>query len=170
MIKIIIQVTKIIVAVILAVVMQSCGNNYDFDRSTVSGNNNVTTEKRNIEGTFNSIQAKNGLDIIIEQGNSIIVQVEADENLHAHIFTEVKDNVLTVYTDANFVKTKSQKVYIQLPEINSIKSSSGASVKSVNELKSEKLSLDSSSGSEIDIFVKTMSLNCVKASAKTAKK
>lgn len=164
MIKVIIQVTKIIVAVILAIIIQSCGNNYDFNRESINGTNNVTTVKRNIQGNFTSIEAKNGLDVIIEQGSSIIVQVEADDNLHSHIFTEVKDSVLIVYTDANFVKTKLQKVYIQLPHLNSIKSSSGAAVKSANELKCEKLTLDSSSGSEMDVFIKVKNLNCESSS------
>jgi hypothetical protein len=164
MIKIIVQVTKVIVAVILAIIIQSCGDNYDFDRDTISGNKNVTSVKRNINGIFTSIEAKNGLDVIIEQGNTTIIQVDADDNLHSHIFTEIKDNVLIVYTDANFVKTKLQKVYIQLPEISSIKSSSGATVKSVNELKCKTLRLDSSSGSEMSVFVNTNKLNCESSS------
>lgn len=164
MIKIFIQVTKIIIATILAIFMQSCGSDFNFNRETIDGNGNVTTVKRNINGSFTSIEAKNGLDVLIEQGNSTLIQIEADENLHSHIFTEIKNNVLIIHTDANFVKSKMHKVYVQLPEVKSIKSSSGAFVKNIGELKSPLLSLDSSSGSTIELEVYTENLNCESSS------
>ncbi|NJM79071.1 MAG: DUF2807 domain-containing protein [Flavobacterium sp.] len=163
MIKIIIQITKIVIAIVTALLFQSCING-SWNKETISGNGNVATTTRTVTNNFNAVHAKTGLDIRIEQGNTTKIEVQADENLQEHIFTEVKNGILTIYSDANILNSEAQKVYITVPNLNKIKSSSGANVKSENKLNFEKLVLDSSSGSLIEIEVASQSLSCESSS------
>lgn len=159
MIKLIVQITKLVVATLLVLLLNSCGN-----FNGISGDGNVVTTKRAITESFTSIEAKTGLDVVIEQGNSELISVEADENLQDHIKTEIKNGVLTVYCDASIMKSSAQKVYVRAKDISSIKSSSGASVTTANEIVSPQLQLDSSSGSEMDISVSSNELSCESSS------
>lgn len=163
MIKLIIQITKVIIAIVTTLLFQSCVN-MNWDKETISGNGNVTTATRTMNTSFNAVHAKTGLDVRIEQGNTTKIEVQADENLQDHIFTEVKDGILSVYADVNIRSSEAKKVYITVPELYEIKSSSGASVKSENKLNFEKLELDSSSGSLIEIEVASKSLSCESSS------
>lgn len=104
------------------------------------------------------------MDVVIEQGKTELISVEADENLQDHIKTEIKNGVLTVYCDASIMKSKAQKVYVRTKDISSIKSSSGASVTTVNEIITPQLQLDSSSGSEMNISVSSNELSCESSS------
>ena len=164
MIKLIIQVTKVIVAIIVTMFFQSCINS-NWTRDSISGNGKVATISRTVNNDFNAVHAKTGLDVRIEQGNTIKIEVQADENLQDHIFTEVKGGILSVYTGVNINNSEAQKVYITVPNLYEIKSSSGANVKSENKLNFEKLELDSSSGSLIEVEVQSNSLSCESSSA-----
>lgn len=154
MIKLIIQITKIIITTILGFLMFSCGN-----FNSISGNGNVVTTNRNVPN-FTSIEAKTGLEVILEQSNVTNVKVEADDNLQEHIFTEVENGVLKIYCDANFYKSDARKVYVKSPVYNGIYASSGASIESQNTIKSQNLAVESNSGSEITLKVETQKLFC----------
>lgn len=154
MIKLIIQITKIIITAILGLLMFSCGN-----FNSISGNGNVITTERNVPN-FTSVEAKTGLEVIVEQSNVTEVKVEADDNLQEHIFAEVENGILKVYCDANIYKSDARKVYVKSPVFNGITSSSGASVESLNTIKSKNLVIESSSGSEITLKVDTQKLFC----------
>ena len=159
MIKIIIEFSKLLVALLLVVVLHSCGN-----FNGISGNGNVETTKRAVTESFSAIEAKTGLDVIIEQGNTTSILVEADQNLQNHIITKIENGVLIIYCDASIVNSTAQKVYVQVEDINAIKSSSGATVTTKNGITAPQLLLESSSGSEIDITVSSEELTCESSS------
>ena len=54
--------------------------------------------------------------------------VEADENLHEYILTEVRDGILNVYTDANIREAERKRVYVTMKEIKSIRTTSAGDV------------------------------------------
>ena len=61
----------------------------------VKGSRNVKTEQYDLSG-FHSIQAKGDLEIGILKGNRPMVEIEADDNLHDLIQTDVIDGVLYI--------------------------------------------------------------------------
>ncbi|MEZ4786710.1 MAG: head GIN domain-containing protein [Flavobacterium haoranii] len=154
MIKLIIQLTKIIVATLIALFMNSCVN-----FNSISGDGNVTTSKRKVTN-FTAVDANTGLEVVIKQGNNFFVEVEADSNLQDHIKTEVENNTLKVYCDQNIYKSSARKVYIEMPVVQAISTSSGASLESQNTIVSDILKLDSSSGSEMKLTIKSQKLTC----------
>ncbi|VXC23184.1 conserved hypothetical protein [Flavobacterium sp. 9AF] len=163
MTKFILQITKMIVTILAVLLLQSCMNS-NWNRETLKGNGTVVEVNRTIDMPFNAIAAQTGLEVIIRQDNNVSVKVEADENLQDHIFTEVKDGELKIHTDVNILNCKAKKIYVCLPNLNKISSSSGASVSSEKELNFENLELESSSGSLIDIVIKSNTLSCESSS------
>lgn len=158
MTKLILQATKILIALITALLIFSC-NSFN----GIKGNGTVTIETRETS-KFEGVKAKTGLNVTLEQGPNFLVEVEADENLQEHIFAEVKDGILSVYSDVNIYSAEAKKVTIQAPHFNTIHASSGASIHSASTIIASDLDVDTSSGSSINISVKAKNLNCESSS------
>ncbi|WNH09525.1 head GIN domain-containing protein [Thalassobellus suaedae] len=150
---------KIIVATILSLSLLSC--NFDINmNSGVRGNGNVQTEERIIDGAFTTIKATEGLDVYLTQDHNESILVEADENLHELIITEVIDGVLKIHTKKNIGRATSKKVIVNFKAISSIISTSGSDVYSTNTINAEELKLKTTSGSDMTLEVNTSVLNC----------
>jgi hypothetical protein len=149
--------SKLIIATILGLLMTSCNFNIN---SGVRGNGNVTTEEREINDHFNEIEVSRGLDVYLTQGISEGIMVEADENLHDIIMTEVHNNILKIYAEENISYSKSQKIYVNFKELTKITSTSGSDVFSKNTIKADHLELKTTSGSDMSLDVETNSINC----------
>ena len=121
-------------------------------RKSVSGNGNVVTKERKTE-QFTGIKVSSGIDVYLKQGDNLSLTVEADENLHEYILTEVRDGVLNVYTDANIREAERTRVNVTIKEINSVKASSAGDVFGQTPLKTETLDLSVSSAGDIKLEV-----------------
>lgn len=121
-------------------------------RKTVHGNGNVVTKERKAED-FTGIKVSSGIDVYLKQGNNMSITVEADENLHEYILTEVRNGVLNVYTDANIRESEMKRVYVTMKDINSISTTSAGDVVGETPVKSDRLELSASSAGDIKLEV-----------------
>jgi len=126
----------------------------------VSGNGNVVTADRNISSDFNQIKVSQGLDLYITQSNDVSLSIEADENLHDLIMTDVENNILRIYSSENIKRASSKKIMLNINDISSIKATSGSNIYSTNTIKEDDLELASTSGANIKLDVKTQTLDC----------
>ena len=147
---------RIIITSILGIIMLSC--NLPFGLG-IDGNRNVVTEDRSISSDFESIKVSQGLDLYITQSNDVSLSVEADENLHELIMTEVDGNVLRIYTTENIRRAASRRINLSISDISSIKATSGSDVFSTNTIEVDELELNCTSGADIKMDVKTETLN-----------
>lgn len=139
----------------IALVLVSCEFN------GITGSGNVTTEKRNIEGNFTSIKAGKGLDIVLEQSQETEVTVVADDNLQKHITTEVLNGVLVISSKYNsYRNVKMKKVIVKMSVIEKIEISSGAHFEARNTIRSQDLSIESSSGATINLNIEAKKTTC----------
>ncbi|WP_370029871.1 head GIN domain-containing protein [Flavobacterium sp. 28YEA47A] len=153
---------KLIIALLFALFFSSC--RYTNER-TITGNGNVRVETRNVTD-FKGINVSNALEVEVEQGDSFQVVVETDENLLSHITTSVENGILYIGTDANsFRNIDVRKIRVKMPVIESLEASSAAKITSTSTLISEKLLVDASSASDIDIVVEAEDLTCNSSSA-----
>lgn len=160
--------SKIIVTTVLSLLLFSC--NFDLNFGTgVQGDGNVQSEERMVNQPFNAIKASQGLEVYLTQGNDESILIEADENLHELIKTEVKDNVLHIYTKKNIGHASSKKIKITFKDISKITSTSGSDVTSTNTITSEHLELNTSSGSDMKLHVNTTILECHSSSGSDLK-
>ena len=143
------KTTLKLVSLLLTVTLTSCTGNLNLGNG-IDGSGNVITEKRNINTPFTKIDASTGVEVIVEQGATTEVEVEVDDNLMEHIVTRVENGTLIVKIDGNINTMESAIVRVSTKTIEGLESSSGATVRSKNTLKGTILALKSSSGSTIN--------------------
>jgi hypothetical protein len=148
---------KLIISGIIGTLMLSCNVNFG---SGIDGNRNVITAERNISSDFESIKISQGLDLYITQSGEVALAVEADENLHELIKTEVENNVLSIYTSENIRRAASRKILLNIDKISAIKATSGSDVYSTNTIVVNNLELNSTSGADMKLDVRANTLNC----------
>ena len=121
-------------------------------RRTVYGNNKVVKKEREA-GRFSGLRVSSGIDVYLRQTGEESIKVEADENLHEYIMTEIRDGVLNVYTDANIREAEMKRVYVTMKDIRSLKTSSAGDIIGETPVKTDKLELSASSAGNIKLEV-----------------
>ncbi len=133
-----------------AILVSAC----NFNISTgEKGNGNVVTEERTVSADFTEVRGSAGMEVYLEQGSENKIVVEADENLLKYIETEIDGGKLHIKTSENIGRATAKKIHVTYKELNSIEASSGAEVVGNSVIKSQNLSLKSSSGAELNVAI-----------------
>ncbi|MEB8344479.1 DUF2807 domain-containing protein [Flavobacteriaceae bacterium KMM 6898] len=140
---------RISIAFILALFFSSCAFDINFGEGK-KGNGIVVEDNRNVSEEFTVVSASEGLDVYVTQSNEFKIVVEADENIIDLIGTDIKNGKLTVHAIENIGRA-TKKIHVSLPYITALSSSSGAELVTVNTIEAEKISLDASSGAEMEV-------------------
>jgi len=159
MIKIIIHITKFIVATITALLFTSC--NFVDKMNSIEGSGNVTTEKRIVQGDFKNVSVSNAIDLVIEQSDSTEITVEADDNLQKEIITTVENGTLVIKCKFNsFNNVTMKKVTVKMPVIDKLEASSASSVQSKNVIQGQNITLETSSAATMDVNIESDNITC----------
>lgn len=150
---------RIIITSIVSILMLSCNFSMNLGEG-VDGNGNVITVDRDISTDFDQIKVSQGLDLYITQSNDVALSIEADENLHDLIMTDVENNILRIYSTENIRRSSSKKIMLNINDISAIKATSGSDVYSTNTIEVDELELNTTSGADMKLDVKTQILNC----------
>lgn len=152
MIKIIIHITKFVIATVTALLFASC----NFNMNSIEGSGNVTTEKRTVQGDFKNVSVSNAIDLVIEQSDVTEVTVEADDNLQKEIVTKVENGTLVISCKySSFRNITMKKVTVKMPVIDKIEASSASSVQSKNVIEGENITLESSSAASMQVNIES---------------
>ena len=155
----IVQLTKIGAVTMICLLVASC------QFQGIKGSGNVTTENRSFYSDFKSIEVEKALEVVVEQSDVTSVTVVADDNLQKHITTTVKNGVLSISSDINnYQNVKSKKVIVKMPTIEGIQASSAASLQSRNTLKGNIISINSSSGAKVEVTIEVDKAYCESSS------
>jgi|SRR6218665_228624 len=166
MFKFILYLTKLILITAFAILFASCNYNVNLGPA-LKGDGNVVTENRNNDTDFTGIEVSRALEVEIEQSNNRSITVIADKNLQNHILTQVENGVLKITTDVDIKDAESKKIIVKMPDIDALQTSSAASITSKKIIRSNSLSLGSSSASLIDILFEGEDLSAETSSAGT---
>lgn len=142
---------RISIALALVLFLSSCGfdiNIGDFG-SGKKGNGTVVEENRAVTADFTEVHASEGIDVYVTQANDFSISVEADENIVDLIGTEIKNGKLKIHAIENIGRA-TKKVFVSLPEVTSLLSSSGAHLTAQNKITASNLILDASSGAHLN--------------------
>ncbi|GLU44292.1 hypothetical protein Musp01_19160 [Muricauda sp. NBRC 101325] len=115
-----------------------------------TGNGQVVEETRNVDGNFTVVSASEGIDVFVTQGSEYKISVEADENIIDLIGTDVRDGKLKIHAIENIGRA-TKNVYVTLPDVSGLESSSGADLIAQNVIESERIDLDASSGADLQV-------------------
>ncbi|MEM8999192.1 MAG: head GIN domain-containing protein [Bacteroidota bacterium] len=140
---------RIAIAFLVALFSSSCAFDINFGNGKV-GNGEVTEETRKITGEFTEVYASEGLDVFVTQDDDFKITVEADENVIDLIGTDIKDGKLRIHTIENIGRA-TKNIYVSLPDITALKTSSGADLTTQNTIQTDKIELDASSGSDLQV-------------------
>ncbi|NVJ88978.1 MAG: DUF2807 domain-containing protein [Flavobacteriaceae bacterium] len=141
---------KLLSILFVATLLTSCNVNM-FNR--INGNGNIKTADRTTKEAFTKIKVSTGLDLYLTQGSKQKIMVEADENLHDIIITEVVDGTLKIYAEQNIWQAKARKVYVTVKTIESLVATSGADVYANDVIQADVFKISATSGADIRINV-----------------
>jgi hypothetical protein len=117
--------------------------------------NDPNAQKRTV-GDFHGIAIHSGIDLYLNQGGDESVVVSAtDPEVRDRIVTEVKDGILNIYLDDKFHwsdwswHNRKLKAYVSCKVLDELKASGGSDIYIDQSIKSQKLELHLSGGSDV---------------------
>jgi hypothetical protein len=140
---------RLAIAVLLSLFASSCMMDMNFGNGK-TGNGEIVEESRDVKEDFDVVAASEGIDVFVTQGSEFNITVEADENIIDLIGTDIKDGRLRIHAIENIGRA-TKNVYVTLPEITGLESSSGADLIAQNVIKAQNIELDASSGSDLHV-------------------
>ncbi|OGX81694.1 head GIN domain-containing protein [Hymenobacter glacialis] len=111
-------------------------------------------------GTFQQVSSSGGIDVVLTQGASTSVVVEAAAEAQEHLLTTVNGNTLEIgwernYSVRNLLSSKRKTVvYIACPKLTGLSLSGGADAKGESSFSADNFRIIASGGSDV-----TLSLN-----------
>jgi len=130
---------------------------------------NVITQQRIVSPDFTEIKVSQGIEVNLTISKETTMSLEADENLHDLIITEVEDGVLHIYSEENIYRSAVRKIYLTTSIIDKIKTSSGAEVVSENTITADDFEVNTSSGSSVRLMLNVSDLSCDTSSGSSAR-
>lgn len=141
---------KLLSILFLATLFSACDGNM-FNR--VNGNGNVITADRSTSENFTKVRVSTGLDLYLSQGSKNKIVVEADENLHDIIMTEVNDGELRIYSEKGIWQASARKIFVTVTNLEAVTATSGSDVYANETIKTDFIEVNASSGADIRIVV-----------------
>jgi hypothetical protein len=115
--------------------------------------NDPNAEKRNVSG-YSGISVSGGIDLYLSQGNESVAVSASETKYRDHIKTEVKNGVLTIWYDNkngnNNGGNKKLKAYVSFKTLDKLTASGGSDIDVDGTIKTSKLKLDISGGSDFE--------------------
>lgn len=120
-----------------------------------------TTEKRNV-GSFNGIDVCCGIKVLLTQGSSSSVEVEAKSENIQYVKTEVKGNTLYITFDnkKKCDKKGSITVYVTANDIKKLEANSAGIIEGTNTIHARNIKLDVNSAGLIKLDMKADNVVC----------
>ena len=151
-----IHLVKIVVTAIVALLFGAC--TFTVGGETVKGNGDVVTKERDLTN-FTKVEVSKGLDCEITQGETFKVTVEADSNIHQYIKTTVTNGVLKITSKyGNYRNVSSKKVYVTMPVIDQLETTSASDLTTNGIIKSNNILLKTSSASDLTANVESQQI------------
>lgn len=104
--------------IILTVCLMTFSTSYS--QEIIRDNGLITTQERSVTA-YNEVTNVSSLDVILTEGEEGKIRVEASENIHAYILTEVKNQQLTVTLKPNYSYHFKHRVKVYVPVNENLK-------------------------------------------------
>lgn len=137
---------------ILSVLMLSASCQY-YHHDSISGNGRLKQATVS-EDTIHSISISNKLNAVIIPSDTFRVEINADENLHEHIRTDIYENHLSIYSEKYIRMAKAKEVKIYTDCIQKIDASAGSNVYNIDTLNCDEIVVSASSAADVNIVGK----------------
>lgn len=137
--------------------------------SELSGSGVLVSETRNLRA-FHGLDARQGFEVELREGSKPEVVIEADDNVINDVEARVDDDgILHLGVDHNHLVNVHLKALVTYQKLDDIKASSGAQVTGTYTLKADRIELNASSGSGIEVVVDAPSIEANASSGSNVK-
>lgn len=119
----------------------------------IKGNGHVVKQERSVK-SFNAISVGGAFEVFLTQGDSESLVVEADENLLEVIETKISHETLYIRTKENIKNSTQLNLYITIRTLEMLDLSGAVELSSENRISGERLEVESSGASEIELDLK----------------
>jgi autotransporter translocation and assembly factor TamB len=128
------------------------GCSYSWENERIIGNGNSST-KSVTTADYDMIEVTGMMDIQLVNGKEGNIMVTADDNLHAYIIVEVKNNILYVNTKDNVNLKSEQGITITVPieEISKMNVTGSGDIKNTEQMITEYLDLSIIGSGDINL-------------------
>ncbi|MCB0730436.1 MAG: DUF2807 domain-containing protein [Ignavibacteriae bacterium] len=133
--------------VVLSIIISSC------KLSGIKGNGDVQSEIRKIEN-FDKIDVSGKYIVDINIDKNLKLEIEAESNFFKYIKTEVKNDILFIYSSENLKPTEDLRIRLDIPKLNGIECS-GANEIYAKGINSSDFKVDLSGASSINLAGKS---------------
>ncbi|MFV8342245.1 GIN domain-containing protein [Flavobacterium sp. XS2P39] len=108
-------------------------------KDKIKGSKTVTIEQRAV-GNFEALEIEDNLEVHLERGEKTELKIEADDNLHAIISFDLRDNILRIYTTKEAVNYKKIIVRVTYTkDLNLLTSKNESSINAIQEIQLDNL-------------------------------
>ncbi|MCA8833391.1 head GIN domain-containing protein [Hymenobacter pini] len=116
---------------------------------------------RNVSG-FEQIKASGAIDVVLTQGATTQVKVDAEPDVLEHVRTEVQGNTLVMYRDkglSSLLSNKKVTVYITCPTLTRVEVSGASDVKSTTPFTADNFTVHASGASDVTLHLNVKNLS-----------
>lgn len=149
------RIFTIALTMAIMLVLQS-GCTYAF--RGIKGDGNVVKKERSIS-SFDGIDVGGAFNVFLTQGETEKLVVEADENLHEFIETEVRGSTLKIKTTEDINSSTKLNIYITFKDLKDLDVSGACDLIGENKFKLGDLDLDCSGASEMELKLSAGNIN-----------
>jgi hypothetical protein len=155
------KIIQTIMILLLTAGMTNLVTGCTFDLRDPDSSGDLTTQTRQVS-SFTGLRVGGAFDVVLKQGDSYGVVVQADADIIDYITTEVKDGILHIgmkeHHQEIFHNNSILKVTVTYKEITSLDLSGASEVKTENRLNGTDLSIESSGASEVKLDMAVQNL------------
>lgn len=146
---------KLVLPALLALVISGStlqAQDHGKEKARIEGSGNVITKDVSVK-SFDELKVSGAFSVLLSQGNSEGVKIEAEDNLQ-ELF-EVKNEgsklLISMKKDVNIHSKKKMKVYISFKKLKTMELKTVGNVSSEQTLSFDKLELDNKSVGNVDL-------------------
>jgi len=136
----------VVCTILLGVFGLSSCNTYNI----IEGSGIVQTEYRRM-AYFNKIELYFPAEVIVRQGNTKDIEITAESNIIGLVYSRVSGNTLILDDNGRLRSSHNVKIYVQVPDINSIFVSGSGRVISDNKIYAKNMNVRLSGSGLIDV-------------------
>jgi hypothetical protein len=110
---------------------------------------------------FTGIKANGAFIITVVQGKGSSVKIEAEQQMLSRIRTEVKDGILSIYTEGKTETENPMMIYVTTEQLKKAEMNGASRLRSETDLHVNELTLKTSGAGSIDLKVKAAGVDVI---------
>jgi Putative auto-transporter adhesin, head GIN domain len=118
-------------------------------KERITGWGNIGSENRTVRASFNEIEVKSAINLLIKQGDSLQIVVKDYENILPNLTTRVLGNRLIIDYNDVLINRSEGEVTVTLPRLTSLEVSGSSDIGTIGNFKFDNLGITISGSTDM---------------------